>query len=109
MALLRLEYGVFNSPLPAALYHVDPAAVADAVPGGTSPSKTRKQKHTSADYFCIMLTLDIIAEGATESIMQRLKSKQAKVMFMAIPPSQKSLLNKESDRGYGMNIPSIST
>ncbi|KAF8334376.1 hypothetical protein F5887DRAFT_991484 [Amanita rubescens] len=66
LALLRLEYGVFNSPSPAALYRVGPATIIDAVPGELLSSRNkRKRKYISADYFCITLTSDIIAEGAT--------------------------------------------
>ena len=64
LALLRLEYGVFNSPSPAALYRVGPATITDVVRGELSSRNTRQQKYTSADYFCITLT-DVIAEGAT--------------------------------------------
>ena len=63
--MLRLEYGVFNSSSPAALYRVGPAMITDAVPGELSSMNKRKRKHTFADYFRITLTSDIIAEGAT--------------------------------------------
>jgi hypothetical protein len=64
LVLLRLEYGVFNSPSPAALYRVGPAIKTDVVPGELS-SVNKRRKHTSADYFRITLTSDVIAEGAT--------------------------------------------
>lgn len=63
--MLRLEYGVFNSPSPAALYRVGPATTTDVERGELSSRNTREQKYTAADYFCITLTSDIIAEGAT--------------------------------------------
>ena len=66
LALLRLEYGVFNSPSPAALYRVGPATITDAAPGELLSSRNkRKRKYISSDYFRITLTSDIIAEGAT--------------------------------------------
>ena len=65
LVLLRLEYGVFNFSSLSALYRVGPAMITNAVPGELSSMNKRKWKHTSADYFRITLTSDIIAEGAT--------------------------------------------
>ena len=65
LALLRLEYGVFNSPSPAALYRIGAATITDVVRGELSSRNMRQQKYTSAHYFCITLTSDVIAEGAT--------------------------------------------
>ena len=66
LALLRLEYGVYNSPTPTALYRVGPATTRGSVFEGQSLlGDKRKRKYSPADYFRITLTSDVIAEGAT--------------------------------------------
>ena len=66
LALLRLEYGVYSSPTPAALYRVGPATIHGTAFEGTHLfGDKRKRKYTPADYFRITLTSDVIAEGAT--------------------------------------------
>lgn len=66
LALLRLEYGIYNSPTPAALYRVGPATIhGSAFEGKYLFGDRGKRKYTPADYFRITLTSDVIAEGAT--------------------------------------------
>lgn len=66
LALLRLEYGVYNSPTPAALYRVGPATIHGSAFEGTYLfGDKRKRKYSPADYFRITLTSDVIEEGAT--------------------------------------------
>ncbi|KAK2460068.1 hypothetical protein APHAL10511_007902 [Amanita phalloides] len=67
LALLRLEYGVFNSPSSMALYRLGRVATSWASDGPAPPGKTKKRVFTPEEYFRITLTSEI-AKGATGKV-----------------------------------------
>jgi len=65
LALLRMQYSVFNSPAPAALYRIGSAIE----PGRLLPDVDmgRKRRYHGTQYFCITVVSDI-AQGATGKV-----------------------------------------
>ncbi|KAK2467429.1 hypothetical protein APHAL10511_000664 [Amanita phalloides] len=63
LALLRLQYGVFNSPAPAALYRIGCATSSHDTVDDSLANYPKKRTYAPEEYFRITLTSEI-AEGA---------------------------------------------